>query len=73
MKTHICSMIPAAIQKTYGGQKDDVQIDDRKRILERSRQQTRLLREGLTHFRHKVIDLDDLIENIDALLADRIK
>ena len=40
-----------------------------KKILELSRQETRLLREGLMHFRHKVVEMEYPTEDIDALLA----
>ena len=39
-----------------------------KRILELSRQEARLLREGLMYFRHKVIEMDYPTEDIDRLL-----
>ena len=44
-----------------------------KRILELRRQEARLLREGLMHFRHKAIEMYYPTEDIDALLAKLIK
>ena len=39
-----------------------------KRILELSRQEARLLREGLMHFRSMVIEMNYPTEDIDKLL-----
>ena len=45
----------------------------KKKILELSRQEARLLREGLMHFRHKVVEIEYPTEDIDVLLAKLIK
>ena len=44
-----------------------------KRILELSLQEARLLREGLMHFRHKVLEMEYPTEDIDALLAKLVR
>ena len=44
-----------------------------KRILELSRQEARLLREGLMHFRHKVLEMEYPTEDIDAFLAKLVR
>ena len=40
-----------------------------KKVLMLNRQESRLLREGLLYFRHKVIEMDYPTEDIDVLLS----